>query len=172
MQVKKGCCPVGAEPFTTGLAPEKRGLMSPIVGTCSNIALSPHTIIPTAFIRTEVFAKVHFLHRLALLSISSNLWSLTYIPAISNDLRTTRDFIEADQSIKLGFASRIVPYEDLMPTAMEIANKMISKNPLGLRLTKEAINQNLDAGGLEQALNMENRNQAICMLSNQIQQST
>lgn len=84
----------------------------------------------------------------------------------------TGDFIEADQSIKLGFASRIVPYEDLMPTAMEIANKMISKNPLGLRLTKEAINQNLDAGGLEQALNMENRNQAICMLSNQIQQST
>ncbi|MDY7019503.1 MAG: enoyl-CoA hydratase/isomerase family protein [Chloroflexota bacterium] len=84
----------------------------------------------------------------------------------------TGDFIDADQSLKLGFVSRVVPNEDLVPTAMEIANKMISKNPLGLRLTKEAINQNLDAGGLEQALNMENRNQTICMLSNQTQPST
>jgi enoyl-CoA hydratase/carnithine racemase len=81
----------------------------------------------------------------------------------------TGDFLEADEALKLGFVSRIVPYEDLMPTALEIANKMASKNPLGLRLTKEAINQNLDAGGLEQALNMENRNQAMCMLANQIQ---
>ena len=31
----------------------------------------------------------------------------------------------------------------------------------GLRLTKEAINMNLDAGGLEQALNMEDRNQTL-----------
>ena len=29
------------------------------------------------------------------------------------------------------------------------------------RLTKEAININLDAGGLEQALNMEDRNQTL-----------
>ena len=84
----------------------------------------------------------------------------------------TGDFLDADQALKLGFVSRVVPCEDLVPTAMEIANKMISKNPLGLRLTKEAINQNLDAGGLEQALNMENRNQTICMLSNQTQPST
>lgn len=81
----------------------------------------------------------------------------------------TGDFLEADEALKLGFVSRVVPYEELMPTAMEIANKMASKNPLGLRLTKEAINQNLDAGGLEQALNMENRNQALCMLAKRVQ---
>jgi hypothetical protein len=38
---------------------------------------------------------------------------------------------------------------------------MNTKNPMGLRLTKEAINMNLDAGGLEQALNMEDRNQVL-----------
>jgi hypothetical protein len=90
MKMKKRCCPVGTKSLTTGLAPEKRGLMSPIMGTCSNITLSSHTIIPAAFIGTEVFTKIQFLHRLVLLSISSNLWSLTYISAISNDLRTTR----------------------------------------------------------------------------------
>jgi len=84
----------------------------------------------------------------------------------------TGDFLEADEALKLGFVSRVVPYEDLVPAAMKMANKMISKNPLGLRLTKEAINQNLDAGGLEQALNMENRNQVMCILANQVQGST
>lgn len=80
----------------------------------------------------------------------------------------TGDFMDADEALRLGFVSRVVAYDDLMPTAMEMANKMVSKNPLGLRLTKEAINQNLDAGGLEQALQMENRNQALCMLANRL----
>ncbi|RZN73491.1 MAG: enoyl-CoA hydratase/isomerase family protein [Candidatus Methanolliviera hydrocarbonicum] len=76
----------------------------------------------------------------------------------------TGDFMDADEALKLGFVSRVVPHEKLMATAMEMANKMTSKNPLGLRLTKEAINQNIDAGGLEQALHMENRNQVMCIL--------
>ena len=80
----------------------------------------------------------------------------------------TGDFMDADESLRLGFASRVVPYKKLMPTAVEMANKMASKNPLGLRLTKEAINQNIDAGGLEQALQMENRNQVMCILANKL----
>lgn len=80
----------------------------------------------------------------------------------------TGDFMDADESLKLGFVSRVVPYAELMPTAMDMANKMTSKNTLGLRLTKEAINQNIDAGGLEQALYMENRNQFACILANKL----
>ena len=45
---------------------------------------------------------------------------------------------------------------------------MAAKNPLGLRMTKEAINQNLDAAGLEMALHMENRNQLACILANRL----
>jgi enoyl-CoA hydratase/carnithine racemase len=80
----------------------------------------------------------------------------------------TGDFMEAEEASKLGFVSRIVPYNELMPMSLEIAHKMISKNPLGLRLTKEAINQNLDAQGPENALQMEDRNQAMCILSHRL----
>jgi hypothetical protein len=38
---------------------------------------------------------------------------------------------------------------------------MMTKNHFGLRLTKEAINMNIDAGGMEQALNVEDRNQIL-----------
>jgi len=81
------------------------------------------------------------------------------------------DFMGADEALSLGFVSRMVSYNELMPAAMETAAKMVSKNPLGLRLTKEAINQNLDAGGLEQVLQMENRNQVLCILANMLQGS-
>jgi enoyl-CoA hydratase/carnithine racemase len=55
----------------------------------------------------------------------------------------------------------MVERDQLMDRAMEMAQNLNSKNPMGLRLTKEAINMSLDAGGLEQALNLEDRNQAL-----------
>ena len=73
----------------------------------------------------------------------------------------TGNFMSADEAMALGLVSRIVERDKLMETALDLASTMNTKNPMGLRLTKEAINMNLDAGGLEQALNMENRNQVL-----------
>jgi len=76
----------------------------------------------------------------------------------------TGNFMSAEEAISLGLVSRIVERDQLMETALELARTMNSKNPMGLRLTKEAINMNMDAGGLEQALNMEDRNQTLLVL--------
>jgi enoyl-CoA hydratase/carnithine racemase len=73
----------------------------------------------------------------------------------------TGDFMSAQEAKELGFVSRIVEKDKLMETAYEIANKMVAKNPVGLWMTKEAINMNLDGASLEQALHLENRNQAF-----------
>ncbi|MBC8419639.1 MAG: enoyl-CoA hydratase/isomerase family protein [Desulfobacterales bacterium] len=76
----------------------------------------------------------------------------------------TGSFMSAEEALALGLVSRVVETDQLMETALELAREMNSKNPMGLRLTKEAINMNMDAGGLEQALNMEDRNQALLVL--------
>jgi enoyl-CoA hydratase/carnithine racemase len=73
----------------------------------------------------------------------------------------TGNFMSAEEALQLGFASRLVERDKLLETALELGRAMNSKNPMGLRLTKEAINMNLDAGGLEQALQMEDRNQTL-----------
>ncbi len=73
----------------------------------------------------------------------------------------TGNFMSAEEAMALGMASRMVEGEVLVETAMELARAMNEKNPMGLRLTKEAINMNLDAGGLEQALQLEDRNQVL-----------
>ena len=76
----------------------------------------------------------------------------------------TGAFMTAKESMDLGLASRMVPAEKLMDTAMEYARILLGKNPLGLRLTKEAVNMNMDAGGLEQAISMEDRNQVLLVM--------
>lgn len=75
------------------------------------------------------------------------------------DILLTGRFMYADEAMQLGFASYCVPREALMDKAMEVAGDIAKKEPLAVRLTKEAINQGLDCSGLEAAMHIENRNQ-------------
>jgi enoyl-CoA hydratase/carnithine racemase len=79
----------------------------------------------------------------------------------ANEFLLTGNFMSAEDAEKLGFVSRVVPRESLLDTAYDIARTMVSKDPMGLQMTKEAINQNLGLPGLEQALHLENRNQSF-----------
>ncbi len=88
----------------------------------------------------------------------------------ANEFLLTGDFLTAKEAMQLGFASRMVEKDKLMETAAEIAAKMIDKNPLGLKMTKEAINQNLGVSSLDQALHLENRNQAFMITAMKVSQ--
>ncbi len=79
----------------------------------------------------------------------------------ANEFLYTGDFMSAEEALQLGFVSRIVPREDLLDSAFALARKLTEKSPLGLKMTKEAINMNLGVASLEQALQVENRNQAF-----------
>jgi len=81
----------------------------------------------------------------------------------------TGNFMSAEEARTLGLASRVVEEGALLDTAMELARTMNEKNPMGLRLTKEAINVNLDTGGLEQALQLEDRNQTLLVARSMLQ---
>ncbi len=80
----------------------------------------------------------------------------------------TGEFMSSKEAYDLGLVSKIVGKEELYDSAMNYAKILMSKNPMALRLTKEAINMNIDAGGLEQALNIEDRNQILLTVSNQL----
>ncbi len=83
----------------------------------------------------------------------------------ANEFLLTGNWMSAEDAMQLGFASRLVPKEKLAETAGELARVMAGKTPLALRMTKEAINVNMDAGGLEACLHMEDRNQMMILYS-------
>jgi len=83
--------------------------------------------------------------------------------SVAAELLLTGNFIEAARAERLGLVSRVVPDADLGAAAEALANDMLRNSPLGLRLTKECLNASIDAGGLEQVIAMEDRNQVLCV---------
>ena len=53
--------------------------------------------------------------------------------------------------------------QDHLEEAMALAQNLAGKSPLGLRLTKEALDRNIGAAALEDAIRLEDRNQAMCI---------
>jgi enoyl-CoA hydratase len=81
--------------------------------------------------------------------------------SVASELLLTGDFIDAARAERTGLVSRVVPDDQLESCARELAHAMLRNSPLGLRLTKECLKHSIDAGSLEQAIAMEDRNQAL-----------
>ncbi len=76
----------------------------------------------------------------------------------------TGDLFPADEALRIGMVQAIYDKEVLMDEAMKLAKTMASKSPLGLRLTKEAIDINTGGTTLEDAIRLEDRNQSLCIV--------
>ena len=75
----------------------------------------------------------------------------------------TGDLFDAAEALRIGLVQSVTAADDLLPAALALANNMAGKSPLGLKLTKEALNVNAGVGGLEAAVRLEDRNQALCI---------
>ena len=75
----------------------------------------------------------------------------------------TGEVMDAETAERIGFVNYVVSPESLMGKARELAAKMVKKSPLGLRMTKEAVNRSLGCASLETAIQIENRNQTLCL---------
>ena len=82
--------------------------------------------------------------------------------SVASELLLTGRFIHADRALATGLVSAVVPDEALEAEARALAGEMLATTPLGLRLTKECLQASIDASSLEQAIAMEDRNQALC----------
>jgi len=98
----------------------------------------------------------------------SDMGSSYFLPRLigmsrAAEILYTGRFIDAREAEKIGLVLKIVKGDEnqLIDSAIEIAKNMINKSPLGLRLTKQAINLSLDSPSLDTMIEMENRAQAI-----------
>jgi len=90
--------------------------------------------------------------------------------SVASELLLTGDFIGAQRALATGLVSRVVPDAELEEAARELAGRMLRNSPVGLRLTKECLKANLDAGSLEAAIAMEDRNQVLAARSEDFQE--
>jgi len=63
--------------------------------------------------------------------------------AKSKELAMTCDQISAEEALRIGLINKVVPHDELMDAAMEMAQKIKSKAPVAIELIKSAVNRQL-----------------------------
>jgi len=81
--------------------------------------------------------------------------------SVASELMLTGDFIDAARAERTGLVSRVVPDDQLDACARSMAEAMLRNSPVALKLTKDCLKHSIDAGSLEQAIAMEDRNQVL-----------
>lgn len=81
--------------------------------------------------------------------------------AHSNDLLLTGRVIDADEALRMGLVSRVVPANELLDVTLATAGRMAAFSAYGLAMTKSTIWANLEVGSLAAAQELEDRNQLM-----------
>ena len=81
--------------------------------------------------------------------------------SLASELLLTGRFLGAERARAAGLLSDVVEEDQLVETGMALAQDMLLTSPLGLRLTKDALNFSLDAPSMEAAMAMEDRQQVL-----------
>ncbi len=91
-------------------------------------------------------------------------WLLPRLVGLGNAARWlyTGDLMDAAEAYRIGLVQELIEGDDLVARALALARTMASKSPLGLQVTKEALDRN-STSSLEDALAFEDRNQALCI---------
>ena len=80
---------------------------------------------------------------------------------LASEMILTGRFIDAERALRAGLVSEIVEEEALLDRGLALASEMLATSPYGLRLSKQALNLNIDAPSLEAAMAIEDRQQVI-----------
>ena len=81
--------------------------------------------------------------------------------SVASEYLLTGRFMSAEKAVACGLFSEIVPHGELLGKALALADEMLLTSPMGLRLTKDALNLNIDAASMEHAFALEDRQQVM-----------
>lgn len=90
-------------------------------------------------------------------------WALPRLVGLGRayEILLTGRFVEAEEALRIGLVSVTVDPDHLLDRAMETAGTILENSPIGMALTKQVVQNNVDAPSLEAALVLENRNQVL-----------
>lgn len=84
--------------------------------------------------------------------------------SVAAEYMLTGRFIMPERALALGLFSEVVEDDEAPKRIAALLDDLLHASPLGLRLTKDALNYAVDANGLEATIQMEDRNQALTAL--------
>jgi enoyl-CoA hydratase len=90
--------------------------------------------------------------------------------SVAAELILTGRFVDAERARELGLVGTVIPDAGLEEEASELVADLLRTSPLGLRLSKEALNASLDMNSMDAVVSMEDRNQVLCARTRDFQE--
>jgi enoyl-CoA hydratase len=87
------------------------------------------------------------------------------------ELMLTGRIIDAPEADHIGLATRVVPDEQLLESALETAALIVANSPWGVRMTKEVMWSQLEIGSLQAGIDLENRTQILSSFTGDMQEA-
>ncbi|GAA2864531.1 enoyl-CoA hydratase/isomerase family protein [Pseudonocardia halophobica] len=82
-------------------------------------------------------------------------------PAAAAEFAYTAGMMDAAKAEHTGLVNGVVPEEELLPAALEMAEQICGNSPGGVQLSKRALQANMEASSYAAAMELENRGQAL-----------
>ena len=100
--------------------------------------------------------------RMGLVPGDGSCWQLPRLIGLGNTflLQYTGDRVDGAEAFRMGLAARVVPHEELMPAALEMASRIARGATRSMSLIKYLVHRSLDTG-LEESLELAHAAQAI-----------
>ncbi len=154
--------------MTCNVVKNMRNLKRPIIAAVNGIAAGAGAMLALAsdFRILSDRAKFAFLFVKVGLS-GADMGALYLLPKIVGqgkaiELLFLGDTVDAQEAYRIGLATRVVPHEELLKEAYELARRLKEGPLYALGVTKELLNSEADMD-LEAALEIEAKTQARCM---------
>ncbi len=80
--------------------------------------------------------------------------------------------VGAEEALRIGMVSQVLPDDELLPRAMAMADGMCAFSPFGLALTKDTMWAAMEVGSLRAAVDLENRTQLLAGHTGNLQEAT
>jgi enoyl-CoA hydratase len=162
----------------SGLIVKLRALPQPVIAAVSGPAAGGGMCLALASDIVYASPTATFINSFINIGLSGGELGSSYLlPRLTGIARAaeilyTGRMVDAREAERIGLVTKLIEDESkLIESAMDTARVLLKKNPIGLRLTKEALNRNLNAVSLEAAIAIEDLNQSICITTPEIRQA-
>ncbi len=166
-----------AQEFMADIALLMRRIQQPIIAAVQGHAYGGGLALALACDLRMAADSARFCTQFIRLGISGCDFGVSYtLPRLigasrAHDMMLTARLVDADQAEHWGLVSRRVSDDALHSESLALAESLCEFSPYGLISTKQAMWENLNANSLQQAIQLENRNQILNGLSGDVEEA-
>ena len=154
-----------------GTIPLLRRLRQPLIAAVNGVAVGAGLALALAADIRIAARSARFLVGAVKMGLSAGECGISYhLPRLIGagrafELMLTGRAVDAEEALRIGLVTELADDTDLAAVALRTAQTIAANSPFSIKHSKQVMWANLDAAGLEAALELENHVQTVAMLT-------